>query len=408
MAEMRAQVSLIFEDEELFNNLIVPEKKNRSLRPLIVKLLEAYYYSDDVRNLVDNFGLGDSGSTGNGELDEYFRDAFASLSFWGSLINNASATLSEGKEHFKTISEKFSSDDNSSSGDKCEFGSKMLSSKNLIENARNVESGSRSTQTMEATQDSAKLSEMENRIKELSDVVMKLVSSGERTESYSSSEHNGIREDSKSQTYTQHSEVSFGGQNNANFSDNISEVTRAHVSEQVTHINNPAGMAYATGLESQSQNNGNFGQPVMSNPQVMNNYQYQDSQYVGGVTQETQYGGSQVVQPVYHEQPMFTHQQVATTQQVVPAQQQSSPVQQYAGNSDTHNTVSDMGAVQKPQDVSSTAVQPSSQDAHIPSNYGNTGMEHAPVQHEAQPVQNRVEAGKESLRGLMSSLNFGQ
>jgi hypothetical protein len=58
--ERRAQLSLIFSDAELFDNFIVPEKQNRTLRPLVVKLLTMYYYNDTVRNIVDNDGEEDN------------------------------------------------------------------------------------------------------------------------------------------------------------------------------------------------------------------------------------------------------------------------------------------------------------------------------------------------------------
>lgn len=53
MAVMRAQVSLMFDDEDLFNNFIIPCKDERRLNGIIVKCLTAYYFNERVRSLVE-------------------------------------------------------------------------------------------------------------------------------------------------------------------------------------------------------------------------------------------------------------------------------------------------------------------------------------------------------------------
>ena len=52
---LRAQVSLIFSDEDIFDNFIIPLKENKELSGMIIKLLTAYYNNEDVRNLVEGF-----------------------------------------------------------------------------------------------------------------------------------------------------------------------------------------------------------------------------------------------------------------------------------------------------------------------------------------------------------------
>lgn len=51
---LRAQCSLIFQDEELFKNFILEEKANKNLNSIIIKCLTAYYYNPEVRNLVED------------------------------------------------------------------------------------------------------------------------------------------------------------------------------------------------------------------------------------------------------------------------------------------------------------------------------------------------------------------
>lgn len=50
---MRAQLSLLFDDEDVFDNFIIPYKNEKLLNGLIVKCLTAYYRNEDVRTLID-------------------------------------------------------------------------------------------------------------------------------------------------------------------------------------------------------------------------------------------------------------------------------------------------------------------------------------------------------------------
>lgn len=49
----RAQVSLIFEDDDLFSNLVIGLKQSRDLSPFIIRCMSAYYYNPEVRALID-------------------------------------------------------------------------------------------------------------------------------------------------------------------------------------------------------------------------------------------------------------------------------------------------------------------------------------------------------------------
>lgn len=50
---MRTQLSLVFDDENLFDNFIKPYKEEKLLNNLIIKCLSAYYYAEDIRNGVE-------------------------------------------------------------------------------------------------------------------------------------------------------------------------------------------------------------------------------------------------------------------------------------------------------------------------------------------------------------------
>ena len=57
MANMRAQVSLQFVDEDLYENFVLPYKEERRLNSIIIKCLSAYYRIKEVRNLIEGGSL---------------------------------------------------------------------------------------------------------------------------------------------------------------------------------------------------------------------------------------------------------------------------------------------------------------------------------------------------------------
>ena len=52
----RAQVSLVFTDNQLYDDFIDELKQRRELNAMILKCLTAYYYSQEVRRVIDNYG----------------------------------------------------------------------------------------------------------------------------------------------------------------------------------------------------------------------------------------------------------------------------------------------------------------------------------------------------------------
>ena len=54
----KVQMSLSFDDEELFNNFIVPCKDDKILNQLMIRCLSAYYYDEEVRNRIEGSKAG--------------------------------------------------------------------------------------------------------------------------------------------------------------------------------------------------------------------------------------------------------------------------------------------------------------------------------------------------------------
>lgn len=89
---LRAQVSLQFDDESLYDEFIAPHKAARTLNGIIVKCLSAYYYNESVRNLVDG---GISGDTDSG-ISSIIDDIQSTLLLQGFAMQEMLNTLEEG------------------------------------------------------------------------------------------------------------------------------------------------------------------------------------------------------------------------------------------------------------------------------------------------------------------------
>lgn len=101
MQTMRAQLSLYFTDEELYNNLIQPERLNKTLQDLVKRLLASYYYNSKVRELVD---LGEMDSTDNSSVSQaqqLLNDIRSNLAMFQFQTDSLQDVVSDGMEYFQ-------------------------------------------------------------------------------------------------------------------------------------------------------------------------------------------------------------------------------------------------------------------------------------------------------------------
>ena len=94
---LRAQVSLIFTDEDLFDNFVTPLKENKELSGTITKLLSAYYNSTEVQELVEGVSL--RGALENEEQSdstEMFSKMRQTLAMQDYLFEQVKQTLDDG------------------------------------------------------------------------------------------------------------------------------------------------------------------------------------------------------------------------------------------------------------------------------------------------------------------------
>lgn len=102
---LRAQVSLIFPDEDLFDNFITPLKENKELSGMIVRLLTVYYNSEEVRNLIEGVSFDDVVDGADQIIDSteainQMRQAIAMQDF---LYEQVKQTLEDGASEMDTL-----------------------------------------------------------------------------------------------------------------------------------------------------------------------------------------------------------------------------------------------------------------------------------------------------------------
>lgn len=101
---LRAQVSLIFSDEDIFDNFVTPLKENKELSGMIVKLLTAYYNSEDVRNSVEGVSFEDlEGADQVIDSTEAINQMRQTLAMQDFLFEQAKQTLEDGASEMDAL-----------------------------------------------------------------------------------------------------------------------------------------------------------------------------------------------------------------------------------------------------------------------------------------------------------------
>lgn len=104
---MRAQISLQFADADLFENFVTPYKENRLLNSLIIKCLSAYYYNEDVRNLIEGTSMSDATNGEEVQSTQSIVDNIrASLVMQDYLATELQSTIDNGTEDIDNILNK--------------------------------------------------------------------------------------------------------------------------------------------------------------------------------------------------------------------------------------------------------------------------------------------------------------
>lgn len=101
---MRAQVSLMFDDADLFENFITPCKEERRLNGIIIKCLSAYYRNEQVRGMIEGASLGEVSDSEEVTSTQSICDNIrASLIMQDFLVEELKQTVETGTEDITDI-----------------------------------------------------------------------------------------------------------------------------------------------------------------------------------------------------------------------------------------------------------------------------------------------------------------
>lgn len=102
---LRAQLSLMFSDANLYENLIKPAKQNRELNDIIVKCLSAYYYDEEIRSKIE--GIEPTRLTEDApnvlSQQDIINDIRSILTVQDFMVQNLQSTLEDGTSDISNI-----------------------------------------------------------------------------------------------------------------------------------------------------------------------------------------------------------------------------------------------------------------------------------------------------------------
>lgn len=155
---MRAQISLQFDDVDLFQNFITPYKDGRVLNSLIIKCLSAYYYNEEVRNLIEGTSIEDATDGEDIKTNQSLCDNIrASLLMQDFLASELQNTINNGTEDVENIlrqTNDFAKESGVAKSTTSEYGSNMLQIS--MKESKQLEHEITSQQTDESISDSTK------------------------------------------------------------------------------------------------------------------------------------------------------------------------------------------------------------------------------------------------------------
>ena len=100
---LRAQCSLLFYDEKLYNDFVAPMKANKDLNTIIIKCLSAYYYNQEARNLIEGLDESDKLQETPNEQQEMINQIRQSLMMQSFMVQELQNTVDDGVEDVQDI-----------------------------------------------------------------------------------------------------------------------------------------------------------------------------------------------------------------------------------------------------------------------------------------------------------------
>lgn len=101
---LRAQLSLLFEDKDLYNQFIVPCKQAKSLNGIIIRCLSAYYYNEEVRNMIEGSPIHfEDDASSNTSTQEICQNIRNTLMMQSIIAGELEATINNGTQSVEDI-----------------------------------------------------------------------------------------------------------------------------------------------------------------------------------------------------------------------------------------------------------------------------------------------------------------
>lgn len=171
--ERRAQFSILFTDEELYDNFVVYQKQQKTLKPLVLKLLTSYYYNDDVRRLVDGDDEEDAIMTSaQEEAMTYFEQCRQSLALMNVFAEGLEDLTDDSIDKFSDFADDIATKTGGKASTSTEFG-KSVPQIEMISQTKSSE-GQHSEKQSNNTVKDVEYKHLEDRIDYLTELVLSL------------------------------------------------------------------------------------------------------------------------------------------------------------------------------------------------------------------------------------------
>ena len=102
----RVQLSLVFYDADFYKEFIDPCKMAKELNPLVMKLLEAYFKSADVQDVIDNYGLEpEDGEGASTAFNTTWDNATNMLAMLNNIVATSKSSIEDGIDDINAFAE---------------------------------------------------------------------------------------------------------------------------------------------------------------------------------------------------------------------------------------------------------------------------------------------------------------
>ena len=210
--ERRAQFSILFTDEGLFDNFIVYQKQQKTLKPLVLKLLTSYYYDDEVRRLIDGSDEEEEViSSAQEEAMAYFEQCRQSLALMNVYAEGLEDLTDDSIDKFGEFADNVATKTGGKASTATEFGQSVPQIE-MISQRTNQTSNEQSSGGNNTVR-SDEYKELENRIEYLTDLVLSLtknISGASGVEVENKPQVEGVQ---NSQTYVVQPQVGITNEN---------------------------------------------------------------------------------------------------------------------------------------------------------------------------------------------------